>query len=134
MLTNGAASAIIALALVSVQRKSLYGGIAQLGERLNGIQEVSGSIPLISTKTRPQSHGFVVLFYLKVNEDSDTKKKELGVFQKHSQLSFCLVQAILTGRTIIHTISIPTAAHHEFLNICLLERKYLNYQTIGTTT
>ena len=27
------------------------GGIAQLGERLNGIQEVSGSIPLISTKT-----------------------------------------------------------------------------------
>ena len=28
----------------------LFGGIAQLGERLNGIQEVSGSIPLISTK------------------------------------------------------------------------------------
>ena len=28
-----------------------HGGIAQLGERLNGIQEVSGSIPLISTKT-----------------------------------------------------------------------------------
>ncbi len=27
------------------------GGIAQLGERLNGIQEVSGSIPLISTNT-----------------------------------------------------------------------------------
>ena len=29
--------------------KKTYGGIAQLGERLNGIQEVSGSIPLIST-------------------------------------------------------------------------------------
>src|SRR5699024_11785670 len=29
---------------------SEVGGIAQLGERLNGIQEVSGSIPLISTK------------------------------------------------------------------------------------
>ena len=27
------------------------GGIAQLGERLHGMQEVSGSIPLISTKT-----------------------------------------------------------------------------------
>ena len=25
------------------------GGVAQLGERLNGIQEVSGSIPLVST-------------------------------------------------------------------------------------
>ena len=29
--------------------KPNYGDIAQLGERLNGIQEVSGSIPLIST-------------------------------------------------------------------------------------
>ena len=29
--------------------RKLDGGIAQLGERLNGIQEVSGSIPLIST-------------------------------------------------------------------------------------
>ena len=30
-----------------------YGAIAQLGERLNGIQEVSGSIPLGSTSLRP---------------------------------------------------------------------------------
>ena len=30
--------------------KKYYGAIAQLGERLNGIQEVSGSIPLSSTK------------------------------------------------------------------------------------
>ena len=28
----------------------IHGGIAQLGERLNGIQEVSGSIPPISTR------------------------------------------------------------------------------------
>ena len=28
-----------------------HGGIAQLGERLNGIQEASGSIPLISTSS-----------------------------------------------------------------------------------
>ena len=33
------------------EQRTKYGGIAQLGERLNGIQEVSGSIPLISTKT-----------------------------------------------------------------------------------
>ena len=32
-----------------------YGGIAQLGERLNGIQEVSGSIPLISTISRERA-------------------------------------------------------------------------------
>ena len=33
----------------SVGQSGHHGGIAQLGERLNGIQEVSGSIPLIST-------------------------------------------------------------------------------------
>jgi hypothetical protein len=31
---------------------ALPGGVAQLGERLNGIQEASGSIPLISTKIK----------------------------------------------------------------------------------
>jgi hypothetical protein len=36
----------------SAQLKALFakGGIAQLGERLHGMQEVSGSIPLTSTK------------------------------------------------------------------------------------
>jgi hypothetical protein len=27
-----------------------FGGLAQLGERLHGMQKVSGSIPLLSTK------------------------------------------------------------------------------------
>jgi hypothetical protein len=36
-----------------------YGGIAQLGERLNGIQKVSGSIPLISTMQKARKiNGF----------------------------------------------------------------------------
>ncbi len=34
---------------ISIMR-ALFGGIAQLGERLHGMQEVSGSIPLTSTK------------------------------------------------------------------------------------
>ena len=33
---------------------SRYGGIAQLGERLHGMQEVSGSIPLTSTKKKTE--------------------------------------------------------------------------------
>ena len=33
----------------AVVRKKRDGGIAQLGERLHGMQEVSGSIPLTST-------------------------------------------------------------------------------------
>ncbi len=35
--------------------RPLFGGIAQLGERLHGMQEVSGSIPLISTKNAAPS-------------------------------------------------------------------------------
>jgi hypothetical protein len=36
-----------------------FGAIAQLGERLHGMQEVSGSIPLGSTSLRPLGYGFV---------------------------------------------------------------------------
>ena len=43
---------------------SEYGGIAQLGERLNGIQEVSGSIPLISTKN-PEIIRFQDFFFVR---------------------------------------------------------------------
>ena len=41
----------------------IYGGVAHLGERLNGIQEVRGSIPLISTKTT-EMYVSVVFFCL----------------------------------------------------------------------
>jgi hypothetical protein len=37
--------------LAKADEYGFFGGIAQLGERLHGMQEVSGSIPLISTKT-----------------------------------------------------------------------------------
>ena len=40
----------------------IYGGIAQLGERLNGIQEVSGSLPLISTKVKRHTKRCAFLF------------------------------------------------------------------------
>ena len=46
---------------VERQRQKL-GGIAQLGERLNGIQEVSGSIPLISTIEALKTIGFQGFF------------------------------------------------------------------------
>ncbi len=41
-----------------------YGGIAQLGERLNGIQEVSGSIPLISTRKSLETLVFQGFFHV----------------------------------------------------------------------
>ena len=37
-------------ALGRAENRKPYGGVAQLGERLNGIQEVNGSIPSVSTK------------------------------------------------------------------------------------
>ena len=41
---------------ITINRLS-NGGIAQLVERLNGIQEASGSNPLISTKTKDTAQG-----------------------------------------------------------------------------
>lgn len=40
-----------------------YGAIAQLGERLHGMQEVSGSIPLISTKSRFITNSAFPIFF-----------------------------------------------------------------------
>ena len=39
------------------------GGLAQLGERLHGMQEVTGSIPVISTKKALYFVGSMVLFF-----------------------------------------------------------------------
>ena len=57
-------------------KQHLYGGIAQLGERLNGIQEVSGSIPLISTKENHTVNRLVcgVFLYLLVISKLFTQK------------------------------------------------------------
>ena len=41
----------------------MYGVIAQLGERLNGIQEVSGSIPLSSTNSKKPTEWSVFLLF-----------------------------------------------------------------------
>ena len=45
--------------------------IANLGERLNGIQEVSGSIPLISTKTDHEAKALWSVFIKNEKENSD---------------------------------------------------------------
>ena len=37
-------------------RHTSFGGLAQLGERLHGMQEVSGSIPLFSTNEEQNEH------------------------------------------------------------------------------
>ena len=39
-----------------------YGGLAQLGERLHGMQEVTGSIPVISTRKKSTAQECAVLF------------------------------------------------------------------------
>ena len=41
----------------------IYGGLAQLGERLHGMQEVTGSIPVFSTKKALYFVGSMVLFF-----------------------------------------------------------------------
>ena len=60
---NTASKKLITRKSSKIKGFRFHGGIAQLGERLNGIQEVSGSIPLISTNNktvRPTPYGFVL--------------------------------------------------------------------------
>ena len=40
----------------------IFGGVAHLGERLNGIQEVVGSIPIVSTTKKADKHNVYRLF------------------------------------------------------------------------
>jgi hypothetical protein len=49
-LEKGCAFKAALLSLLKSTSVEKEGGIAQLGERLHGMQEVSGSIPLTSTK------------------------------------------------------------------------------------
>ena len=37
-----------------------YGGLAQLGERLHGMQEVTGSIPVFSTNQMQNEHSVTI--------------------------------------------------------------------------
>ena len=46
---------------VKIRIMLVSGGIAQLGERLHGMQEVSGSIPLTST-IKTKKTGFIPVF------------------------------------------------------------------------
>ena len=55
---------LVAIMLKLSKTATKYGGIAQLGERLNGIQEVSGSIPLISTTKSSENSGFQNFFFV----------------------------------------------------------------------
>ncbi len=53
---------IVWLVYVVILKKQYVGAIAQLGERLHGMQEVSGSIPLSSTKLMCKKTGFMPVF------------------------------------------------------------------------
>lgn len=48
----------------SLIRHQIFGGIAQLVERLHGMQEVSGSIPLTSTREKSTDRKKVCAFLL----------------------------------------------------------------------
>lgn len=74
-----------------------HGGIAQLGERLNGIQEVSGSIPLISTKSKIRKLRFTD-FLLKYTAVSRGKRGAIKKESSDSFLFFFLIHSDDRGR------------------------------------
>ena len=53
--------------MACLEEKSVHGGVAQLGERLTGSQEVSGSIPLISTTKNLEAVWFQGFFMSMAN-------------------------------------------------------------------
>ena len=82
---------------------SKYGGIAQLGERLNGIQEASGSIPLISTKNpdclRNRDFYFLPLHYYSISKclESGRASVFLGIVSFRTPFSyFALISSAFT--------------------------------------
>ena len=85
---------------------SKYGGIAQLGERLNGIQEVSGSIPLISTMR-------------------DTKQKSVSVWKRIFVL--CFSRAFWTLKEERHG---NMAAHDTFAVSCPSDNYIFTYWNV----
>ena len=52
------------------------GGLAQLGERLHGMQEVTGSIPVFSTRKKSTAQKCVVLFYLSQTSEGSAQPEE----------------------------------------------------------
>ena len=55
-----------------------YGGLAQLGERLHGMQEVTGSIPVFSTTKACQRNLTGFFFWFKYAEKSKPVDQPLG--------------------------------------------------------
>ena len=84
------ASACFSLRLRSARRGSRRGGIAQLVERLNGIQEVAGSTPTISTiKSRGRTRGS--FYWQKTNFDIKSEFvffRIFGMFRNFCRLNF----------------------------------------------
>ena len=52
----------------------VFGGVAQLGERLNGIQEVKSSILSVSTKNAPYPLGYGAFFVERIEQDGFAKQ------------------------------------------------------------
>ena len=59
MNANRAKRPALPVTVISLTISRCVGGIAQLGERLHGMQEVSGSIPLTSTNREEDIHFLV---------------------------------------------------------------------------
>ena len=70
------------------------GGVAHLGERLNGIQEVVGSIPIISTNFEKNLAArfkffFLIMFIKYFANFFLTFNTMHGIIYKHSSLNVC---------------------------------------------
>ena len=95
-----------------------YGGIAQLGERLNGIQEVSGSIPLISTKIKDscsrKGHGSLIV----ITEGMSGYLIQIELAEKGCRAGSLVTVGQMDRRFIIFSSNLFPAHLSNIKNIC----------------
>ena len=132
VLTNGAVSAIISLALKEcAAAKGLIWGYSSAGRALEWHSRGQRFDPAYLHQTNHEANALWFVFYEKT-EDSDTNTKWAGsVSEVFSAHFYYLIQVAC-----LHDwAGTPSQRKHcrGFRNIYPSERKYLNYQTVGTT-
>ena len=73
--------------------RNLFGGVAHLGERLNGIQEVEGSIPFVSTRKKARTAG--KLYELSAHERAKEKRERISKGGKYTIVYLLKIWEIL---------------------------------------
>ena len=97
------------------------GGIAQLGERLNGIQEVMGSIPTISTKNEKEARSSDCCFFFIIDEKGIEPERVCRIEKQYSVLFFRQ-----SGRSVTERLAFSRQAKQYATKSRMVDPHYLH--------